>query len=166
MPFGGPYCALGGDPWWPCIQLLHKESVLLRFILSFSSSRAALSKAASSFFLSLGRVVGGRFVSRGMGIGNSSKPHLYQTGKLHGNLTRESPWKPQMECLRIPPWSVHIPTGTPTGHTHGESSWGRQISMGNTRGNPMVILTGYGELPRVEEFPVGTMRRDPGIGWN
>ena len=35
------------------------------------------------------RVAGGRFVSRGMGIGNSSKPHLYQTGKLHGNLTRE-----------------------------------------------------------------------------
>ena len=68
-----------------------------------------------------------------------------------------------MECLRIPPWSVHIPTGTPTGNTHGESSWGRQISMGTTRGNPMVILTLYGESPWGQDYSRwGSLKRDQG----
>ena len=68
-----------------------------------------------------------------------------------------------MECLRIPPWSVHIPTGTPTGNTHEESSWGSQISMCNTRGNPMVILTGYGESPWGQDYSRwGSLKHDQG----
>ena len=60
-----------------------------------------------------------------------------------------------------PPWGIS--TGTPTGNTHGESSWGRQISMGNTRGNPMVILTGYGESPWEQDYSRwGSLKHDQG----
>ena len=104
-----------------------------------------------------------------MEIGNSSKPHLYQTGNLHGNSPRESPWKHQMECL----WrSNEIPMGNPNwnppqgvamgnphgegkspqGHgAHGESPWESSQDMGN---------------PHRYRFPVGTLTLDRGIGRN
>ena len=101
---------------------------------------------------SQGRVAGGRFVSRGMEIGNSSNPHLHQTGNLHGNSTRpgRSPWKPQMECPWRPPWCItsapaplqRIPIGNP--HGEGKSPWGILMRlMSNPHGNPHGEFMGF-----------------------